>query len=153
MPIVHVKCLTLRTLFLTVASLTAAGCSSSGPERATVTGTVTLDGAPIESGSIAFIPEGSTTGPTAGATIEDGQYKTLKGWGPVLGTHRVEIVAHRTGKEVEVPGSGGAVAGPSGASSVRNSEMFIPPQYNTKSTLTVTITSGTNKHDFPLKSI
>jgi len=136
---------------LAVALVQCVGCGgSSGPERASVSGQVTFDGKPIEKGSIAFIPDGTTVGPTAGAIIENGRYKTQSGGGPVLGSHRVEIVAHRPGKQVEVAGIGGAGAGPSAAGAVQQTEMYIPDQYNTKSTLTVTIKSGGNAQDFKL---
>lgn len=134
--------------------LIVSGCGRAGGlERATVTGQVTLDGVAVEKGSIAFIPDGQTTGPTAGAVIEKGKYRTQSGSGPVLGSHRVEIVAHRPGKQVEVAGVGGAATGPSAAGTVQEIEMYIPEQYNKKSTLTIAIKSGTNAQDFPLKSV
>ena len=130
-----------------------AGCGgNSGPERATVSGKVTFDGEPVHQGSIAFIPTGQTTGPTAGAVIEKGEYRTLAGGGPVLGSHRVEITAYRTGQRKEIPGAGGATTGPSGASVVAETDMYIPEQYNKVSTLTIDIKSGRNQRDFDLKS-
>ncbi len=106
----------------------------------------------MEQGSIAFIPDGQTVGPTAGAVIKNGRYQTVGGTGPVLGTHRVEIIAHRSGKTVDVAGIGGAATGPSAAGTVQETEMYIPEQYNKKSTLKITIKSGGNAQDFPLKS-
>lgn len=138
---------------LVLLLLFAAGCGGAkGPERASVTGEVTFDGTPVESGSIAFIPDGQTEGPTSGALIEKGKYQTPKGSGPVLGTHRVEILAHRAGKNVEVAGIGGATSGASGTATVQETEMYIPEQYNKKSTLAITIKSGRNTENFELKS-
>ena len=129
------------------------GCGgTSGPERASLSGQVTFDGTPVENGSIAFIPDGKTVGPTAGGVIEKGRYTVARESGPVLGTHLVEIRAHRPGKQIEVAGAGGASGGPSGGGSVQETEMYIPEQYNKKTTLTVTIKSGSNVHDFALKS-
>jgi len=138
------------TLFALCCGLGCGG--TTGPERASVSGSVTFDGVPVEKGSIAFIPDGATVGPTAGALIEKGRYQTASGMGPVLGSHRVEITAHRAGNKVDVAGIGGSGAGPSAAGSVQQTEMYIPAQYNTKSTLTVTIKSGNNPNDFSLKS-
>lgn len=134
--------------------LLICGCGgSSGPERASLSGQVTFDGVPVEKGTIAFIPDGKTVGPTAGGVIEKGRYSVSRESGPVLGTHLVEITAYRPGKQIEVAGAGGASGGPSGGGSVQETEMYIPEQYNKKTTLTVTIKSGSNVHDFPLKSM
>lgn len=137
---------------LAVILICCLGCGgSSGPERANVSGQVTFNGQPVEKGVIAFVPDGSTVGPTSGAIIENGRYRTQSGGGPVLGSHRVEIVAHRPGKKIEVAGIGGAATGPSAAGAVQETEMYIPPEYNAKSMLTVSIKSGTNTHDFALE--
>ncbi len=129
------------------------GCGGSvGPERATVIGNVTLDGMSVEEGSIAFIPTGQTTGPTAGAVIKDGRYVTPDGTGPVLGAHRVEITAFRRGTKVESAGVGGATSGPSASSNVEQIEMYIPKHYNKNSKLSVDIKSGRNQKDFALNS-
>lgn len=138
---------------LAVILTSCMGCGgSSGPERGNVSGQVTFNGQPVEKGVIAFVPDGSTVGPTSGAIIENGRYKTQSGGGPVLGSHRVEIVAHRPGKKIEVEGIGGAATGPSAAGAVQETEMYIPPEYNSKSMLAVSIKSGTNTHDFALQS-
>lgn len=135
------------------ASITiASGCARpSGPERANVSGEVTFDGQPIETGLIAFIPDGATKGPTAGAAIQNGKYATTANSGPVLGAHRVEIVAHRTGRVIEGAGIEGG-GGPSGSVVLEKSEMYVPTQYNKNSTLTFEVKSGKNVQDFSLKS-
>lgn len=143
----------LLTVMLAMTLLPGLGCGdSSGPERASVAGAVTLDGTPVEHGSISFIPNGQTVGPTAGAVIKKGRYSTAKATGPVLGSYRVEITAHRPGKMVDVAGIDNAATGPSAAGAVQEMEMYIPVHYNKESTLTATIKSGSNKHDFVLKS-
>lgn len=137
---------------LAVILICSLGCGGSGgPERANVTGQVTFDGQPVEKGVIAFVPDGSTVGPTSGAIIENGRYRTQSGGGPVLGSHRVEIVAHRPGKKIEVAGIGGAATGPSASGATQETEMYIPAEYNANSMLTVNIKSGTNTHDFALQ--
>jgi hypothetical protein len=141
-------------MMLGAALVMAAGCGgSSGPERASVAGKVTLDGTPLAKGSISFIPTGATQGPAAGAVIENGAYATAQGTGPVLGEHRVEIIAFKAGKEATAPGIDGATAGPSAASGAPEMEAFIPEEYNKNSQLTLKVASGTNNKDFELKSI
>ena len=129
-----------------------SGCGAkNGPERAIVSGEVTFDGQPLEKGVIAFVPDGATQGPTAGAAILGGKYATPPGSGPVLGIHRVEITAHRTAIVVEGAGIGGGV-GPSGGVAMEKSQMYVPTQYNKNSTLILEVKSGKNVQDFPLKS-
>jgi hypothetical protein len=116
-----------------------AGCSSSGAEnveRAAVSGIVTLDGSPLPSGVIRFIPEGRTTGPQTTATVSNGSFMLPDDLGPVVGKHRIEIDstdlgglepddeqaldrlrAEKTRKRIEI--------------------VRIPPVYNRQSKLTV----------------
>ena len=53
-------------------SMAAHGCSSDSG-KGTVSGTVTLDGQPLQSGLIRFVPVDGQT-PTAEATITDGEF-------------------------------------------------------------------------------
>jgi len=70
-----------------------SGCSDSN--RATVTGTVTIDGQPVKSGSIAFFPIDEKS-PTTGASIADGQYTSQV----PLGAAKVQIrVAKKVGEK------------------------------------------------------
>jgi hypothetical protein len=56
-------------------SLLLAGCSDS--QTAAVTGTVRVDGQPLEKGSISFVPADGK-GVTAGGEIIDGKYNVSK---------------------------------------------------------------------------
>jgi len=129
-----------------------AGCTKSGPERAALEGQVTFDGKPVESGAITLVPTEGTTGPSSGAEIKEGKYSIPAESGPVPGNYRVEIIATRkTGKQI-TPMPGQAVGGPSGAATVDDIEMFVPPQYNRQSTLKIEVKSGANQEDFNLTS-
>src|SRR5688500_13793903 len=55
-----------------LAALMITGCSE--PTVGTVSGTITVDGASVKSGSIAFFPVDGRSS-TSGAEIVDGQYK------------------------------------------------------------------------------
>ena len=83
----------VRVLIATVLLMSlCVGCEQGGGvTRGAVKGKVTLDGSPVEEGSIAFIPTGGTEGPTAGGQIEQGQYSVPSAKGPVVGRYRVEI--------------------------------------------------------------
>jgi len=59
-----------------LAALTFAGCGASGPETAPVSGTVTLDGSPVDGAAVVFVPAGggrpasATTDPSGNFTLE-----------------------------------------------------------------------------------
>jgi hypothetical protein len=144
-------CSAALTLMPLLAAM-LAGCGSDSP-RVAVEGQVTLDGHPLPSGQIAFIPLGAASAPTAGATIEQGRYQIAADGGPFPGEHRVEIRAFRgTGKKVW-DGMGDERAPPSQKRYVEELEQYIPRNYNDESTLRVTIRGPkADRHDFPLRS-
>lgn len=125
--------------------LMAVGCGPDGPERGSVSGTVSLDGKSVKEGSITFIPTDGTTGPTAGGTIADGAFSIPKSLGPLVGKNKVELRAWRlTGRQIPNPMSPGSMMD-------EKVEAF-PPQYNDESTYVIEINSGHNTLDFDLKS-
>jgi hypothetical protein len=126
--------------------LTLLGCGSDGgPPRGTVTGTVTIDGQPLDVGSITFIPTGETKGPVAGGEIKDGVYMIANS--VCVGTNRVEIRGRKkTGRTIRpIP--------PAPPDMVIDELVdATPARFNTESILTATINPGTNEVDFPLKA-
>jgi len=136
---------TFASKLILVASIVSlvwmAGCGSSGPERHTVAGTVTLDGSPIEEGTITFVPiEGGNGG---SGEITDGAYKLEGNSGLVVAEYKVEVYAmKKTGKKV--PG-----AGPDGM--IDEAISIIPPKFNANSSLKATVVEGENTLDFDLK--
>lgn len=122
------------------------GCGNQGANQASVSGTVTLDGKPIEEGSIMLTPIEGTQGSVTGGTIKNGHYELTGKAGAAIGWNRVEIRAVRkTGKMIQKPFS------PPGQTIPEKVEA-IPPRYNSQSTLKVEIKSGDNTADFALKS-
>jgi hypothetical protein len=93
------------TLGFALVMMALAGCGhGTGMERASVGGEVTLDGVPVNEGSIRFIPVKGASGPTAGADILDGEYNIARAKGPSLGTHKVEVyVPRNTGRKIIAP--------------------------------------------------
>ena len=137
---------------LLLTALFGCGGGASGPPRATVKGNVTFDGAPVEDGSIVFLPATGTKGPASGGTIRNGAYEIAKDAGPVPGKYRVEIRASRTTGTNVIKGAGGATEGPSAGGEVTSVKMYIPKQYNAESKLVADIVADANTQDFPLKS-
>src|SRR5688500_13010891 len=62
--------------------LLLAGCGADS-DRGAVSGTVTLDGKPVENGSISFVPIEGTQSPSAGAVIGNGTYEIPRDKGPM----------------------------------------------------------------------
>jgi hypothetical protein len=133
--------------------------------RQPVSGRVTLDGKPLEQGTITFSP--ATELPTPGmVSISGGSYSIPRTQGLVAGTYKVSIQAADTTEPVEkfgdLPGIAGRrqaeaadkkkraeVLGKKGASP----SQAVPAKYNTATTLTATVKDGeTNAFDFDLTS-
>ena len=135
-------------LFLTtVVSLLIAsvGCGESGPQRFAVSGQVTFDGAPIESGEILLRPDQATKAPTIAAAVENGAYSIPAERGPLAGTYVIVITAERkTGKKVQ--------AEMIGSETTDQYEQYVPRKYNDESTLSTTIGSSRDDLNFELRS-
>lgn len=118
--------------------LTVIGCGT-GPSE--LTGKVTLDGKPVESGKITLIPADGK-GQTAGGDIKDGAYTVP---GVPSGTVKVSLSAPKVvGKKklYNTPNS----------PEMAITEEALPERYNVKSTLTVDIKAGRNTKDWELTS-
>jgi len=133
---------TLAAPVLVLALLCLAGCGG----RASVQGSVSYAGAPVDDGTIAFISTdgGSGEGANASGDVKDGKYSISGDRGPKSGKYKVEIYWNKkTGKMVGTPGD----------ASVKMAEVkqMLPPKYNKQTELTADITSGSNTKNFELK--
>ena len=134
-----------RRFFLLLGFLVLAGCSKEN--RGAVSGKVTLDGAPLEAGSITFVPIEGTSSPSAGATLEKGAYTISTAQGPMPGAFRVEIKSpKKTGKKALA----GSPAPPN--TWIEETIEAVPAMYNKESKLRAEVKAGTNTLDFELKS-
>ena len=121
------------------------GCGSAKGDRAAVSGHVTYDGAPLQSGQIVFEPVGQ--GRMAIAQIVDGQYAIAAERGPTVGDYVVRITASRPTGEM-------ASAGATGGDELRPVyEQYLPSKYNDQSELSIKIDAvSVVEHDFELHS-
>lgn len=119
------------------------GCGRS--ERMSVEGTVTLDGQPLEKGSIQFSPMPGTNGPTAGADIVAGKFIIRSAGGPFAGSFRVQIsAAGVTGRKVLDPRSN---------TMIDEFAQVLPARYNSQSELQAEVKAGdVNRLEFALAS-
>lgn len=118
---------------LALAMIAGCGGPSDGFERFPAEGTVTLDGRPLESGTINFIPE--REGASSSVPIADGAFRLRGGDGLSPGPYRVEIFSVRaTGRQVPSLDDPGAL--------VDEITNIIPEQYNIRSSLKAEIPAG-----------
>ena len=149
-------------ILIGVGLFLSSGCGEDagyeGPERAAVSGKVTLDGSPLPYGTVTFIStEGE--GRRASGLISDGSYSIPEGQGPNLGKCKVEILGFEKAPAAADDGLGeggeGAEeedAGDDEGEGESVGPQIIPPQYNAQTTLEADIVSGENENDFPLTS-
>jgi len=121
---------------LALCAALAAGCDGSG--LADVSGTVTVDGAPVEEGSITFVPADGQ-GQTAGGPIKDGKYSVRASPGRM----KVSISAPKAiGKKklYNTPNSPEGTIWKEG----------LPARYNEQTELTLDVKPGRNAKDWEL---
>jgi hypothetical protein len=124
--------------FLLVCTL-LAGCSDDSG-KATISGTVTLDGQPLKDGTIRFVPVDGQT-PTAEAVITDGQFS-------VEVPHGEKQVSISSSKVV---GKRQAYDAPD-SPTVDMVEEVLPPRYNVQTELTITVAEENEPANFALTS-
>jgi hypothetical protein len=125
--------------------LLAAGCGrSSGVE-----GSVTLDGAPVEGGTILFVA-GPNQPDKAHAEIHAGKFALPSGKGPPPGNYWVQIYWLKpTGKRSNNPAE---YWDPKDVDQAGPKAEMIPSKYNTRTQLNAEIKSGMNTLNYDLKS-
>lgn len=123
--------LPLLAIFGFVLLVFATGCGE--PPKAKVSGTVTLDGKPLENGTISFYPT-SNSGQTAGGGIENGRYTldASPGEMTVLISANKVVGKHKMFDTPDSP-------------VVDNVVELIPDRYNKTSELKVTLKPGVNE--------
>lgn len=104
-------------------------------------GTVTLDGKPVENGTITLRPVDGNS-PSAGAFIAKGAFSQRV----PLGSMRVEITSPRVAGTKKIAMPGGSFA------EVDVVVEAIPDAYNAKSTLVLDVKPGVNRVAYELKS-
>jgi len=137
-----VQALSRFSLIVPLVLVVLVGCGSDDP-RISVSGTITINGTPIENGAIAFHPRRGTPSPTAGATIKNGKYEIAQGKGINPGEFEVRIHAIRKTDRVAhdiVTDEPFAV-----------NEQFLPARFNTKTELSVVIEESGSPVDFDLE--
>lgn len=138
-------CWSLGCVTILVLAAAAMGCSR-GPRRFALEGRVTVDGGPLESGAMAWIPTAQTGGPTCGGLITGGRFSIPAAEGAREGEYRVEITATRQSEQADSIGL-------DGQTKAFAFIQFLPARYNSESELVATVkSSGKNVYAFDLKT-
>ncbi|MBN9122995.1 MAG: hypothetical protein J0I06_28305 [Planctomycetes bacterium] len=126
-----------RFAALSAALTVLIGCA--GDNMADVSGTVTVDGAPAEKGSVTFVPADGKS-PTAGCEIANGKYSARV----PPGTAKVQI------RVPKVVGKKKLYDTPDSPVQEVLAES-LPSKYNDKTELTLDVKPGTNEKNWELK--
>ena len=104
MPRVKWQCVAISTYVAAVVMFTGCGGGSVGPDTEPVSGTVTMDGKPVEGAQVVFVPSGSGRA-ASGTTDASGRFK-LTTFNPqdgaVVGSYAVTISKVEGGSAVNV---------------------------------------------------
>ncbi|MCX7426872.1 MAG: hypothetical protein NTW96_14750 [Planctomycetia bacterium] len=112
------------------------GCGGNGRQK--VVGAVTVDAAPLESGTINFRPAPGSKANSSGAGIQNGRFEVPADKGLMPGAYQVTIQGFRkTGRMVRDPQMG-------------QIEEIVPMQFNETGARSVTIVEGKNEFEFTL---
>jgi len=124
--------------------LTGCGETAGGPPGQAVSGVVTLDGRPLESGSIVFVPVDAAGEPTGGP-VKDGAFAIPAKDGPAPGVYVVSVYSRKsTGKTMPDPNDPDAT--------IEEGFESIPAKYNVASTLKAEVAEGDdNRFEYELE--
>ncbi len=134
-----------------------SGCGAENRlGRVRLSGSVQLDGLPLDEGSISFEPY-EHVGVASGGVIKGGRYEVAAAQGVPPGEYLVRIYAPVSApgtaaeeQPVSVPGPTAAASGPS---QPPPGTERIPAAYNTRSEQRITVTAeGPNAFDFDIKT-
>ena len=134
----HPTSVTRNCLLLASICLLITGCG--GPERAKVSGHLTLDGKPLADGLVTFRPSAGTDGPEFSGMLLNGDYRVEKDALPA--DYVVDVRSwQKTGRKVKSPQG-------EMSDEIVNA---IPQRYwGPKTELSAHLTAGENKVDFKL---
>ncbi len=144
-------CWLLAATLVAMAGLSGCGSGDDLPRQA-ISGTVTLDGQPLDKGMIQFFPAAEMKNAMAGGTtIQGGNYSIPQSEGLVPGTYKV-MISSEGGDVKAAPGETTEEGAMPGLGPLHPPDR-IPSKYNAQTILTANVTSeGPNEFKFDLKS-
>lgn len=135
---------TCQFLGSAMVALAVYGCGSGDPHgRQPISGTITLNGGALDSGSIRFEPQDDTGNLTSGGVIHSGKFYLPREEGLPAGCYKVSISSPGQRTVDPVMGQQRLLA-----------DERIPARYNVQTDLVVVVSNLTaNEFEFQLKSI
>lgn len=144
----HTKTLTnaVSLLGIVCSLLLIGGCGGDSLNRAEISGKVTLDGKPVDTGMVTFMPKNTENAVVVGAKIVNGEYRLKRTEGPAVGTYSVRVSSvQSTGKMVKDQAI-------EGHTYEEYTETIPKPYSGMESPLTTEVNPGKNTADFDIKS-
>jgi hypothetical protein len=128
-----------------------AGCQRGSADRCPLDGAVTLDGKPVDGGSIQFEPLDARKTSASGALVRDGRYSIPSQAGLTPGKYCVRIYwSEKIDPSRMKPLAPGVRPSPGDIPSAKE---LIPAKYNSGSALTIEVRQGSvATFDFPLST-
>jgi hypothetical protein len=146
MSLLKSECL-IANLCLVLAVSMISGCGGGdydGAKRMAIDGSVTVNGQPVQEGTLNLIPASGSTGRKAAAGIENGSYSIAEKDGPNIGKYNVQIYAYQ-------PVGGAAPVDEDTAEGAGvPTQQILPPQFNEQTSLEVEIVDDKTTYDFNL---
>ncbi len=142
--------------------LCATGCGSAGDYHP-VTGKVTLDGQPLADARVVFTPTDETGQSAFGKTDASGTYSMISGTnkGVTPGSYKVSVTSSPPESTETVDPAAVASSGEEYEKMLQNYDSApkaprfkdpIPSEYNSQTTLTCNVESGTNTYDIAIET-
>jgi hypothetical protein len=134
---------------IVLLSLFTIGCG--GSSLSSLTGTVTLDGKPLDTGTLQLIPDdNNAVKQPSGAMITDGKFEVPAKLGIPEGVYTVRISSLALSGTAPPPGF--SVNNPNVVPLKNKPTDRIPADWNTASTHTIEVKKGKNKYNFNVTS-
>ncbi len=129
-----------KSIIGALALIAILGCAGADREgRQAISGTVSLDGHPLDTGAILLEPFVPGQGGTfTGTTIRHGEFTIGRDQGPTPGSYRVRIYSASAEQEPPRPQQT--------PNTRRPMVERVPPAYNSESTLRVNVVAGARNH-------
>lgn len=142
--------LSSTAIVLVIASavcLLSPGCSSreyEGDQRFPLKGKVTVDGTPMDAGTISFVPLDAEKHRPSGGSILNGEYNVEEPMGANAGAYKVEIHWQKpTGKKIKAIDSD---------EEIEQRAEGLPAKYHQQTELTADVSAGKTVFDFDLST-
>jgi hypothetical protein len=134
----------INVLALMILIIGVLGCGDSG---ISIQGQITVNGQPLETAEIKFLPMDAVSSEHVGAVVTNGQYEVESSDRIQAGEYQVQIRAYRSSGKQVWDGMGDGKT----KNMVDHFGQFIPNRYNDASELKVTLQPGKNEFNSDLK--